>query len=99
MRREFMRLAASLACLIFALSVSASAAPKPAAPPKPPVAPAAPTLVLKETPLLAGEVRRASLPPVAQRVPQEPLIIDLKAQGKEQGDPGGTIRMLMSKEK
>jgi peptide/nickel transport system substrate-binding protein len=94
-----MRLAASLACLVFALSMSASAAPKPPAVPKPPAPPAAPAMVLKETPLLAGEVRRGSLPPVALRVPQEPLVVDLKAQGKEQGDPGGTIRMLMSREK
>src|SRR5690242_18251334 len=94
-----MRLAASLACLVFALSMSAAAAPKPPAVPKPPAPPSAPAMTLKETPLLAGEVRRNSLPPVAQRVPQEPLVVDLKAQGKEQGDPGGTIRMLMSREK
>ena len=91
-----MRLAASLACVVFALVATATAAPPP---PKPATAPAASILVLKETPLLSGEVRRASLPPVAQRVPQEPLIVNLKAEGKEQGDPGGTIRMLMSREK
>lgn len=94
-----MRLAASLACFVFAFSISASAAPKPPLPPTPPAPPAAPALTLKETPLLAGEVRRNSLPPIAQRVPQEPLIVDLKAKGREQGDPGGSIRMLMSREK
>src|SRR6185436_15728268 len=94
-----MRLAAAVACFVFAFSISASAAPKPPASPKPPTPPAIPALVLKETPLLAGEVRRNALPPVAQRVPQEPLVVDLKAKGKEQGDPGGSIRMLMSREK
>ncbi len=95
-----MRLAASLVCVVFALVATATAAPpKPPLPPKPAAAPMAPVLILKETPLLAGEVRRASLPPVAQRVPQEPLVVNLKAEGKEQGDPGGTVRMLMSREK
>src|SRR5262245_19182236 len=96
-----MRLAASLACLVFALSVSAAAAPKPAKPQSPatPQYGLVQLVFLKETPLLAGEVRRNALPPVTQRVPQEPLVVDLKAQGKEQGDPGGVIRMLMSKEK
>jgi len=87
-----MRLTAAFACVVVALSVAASAA----TPPKPPVGPA---LLLKETPSLATDVRRAILPPVAERIPQEPLVVDPRKEGREQGDPGGTIRMLMSKEK
>jgi peptide/nickel transport system substrate-binding protein len=33
------------------------------------------------------------------RLPAEPLVVDLKAQGREPGKPGGVLRMLMSKEK
>ncbi len=94
-----MRLSASLAAVVLALSISALAAVPPPKPPAPPQPLSAPLLVLKETPLLAGEVRRATLPPVAQRVPQEPLVVDPRKEGREQGDSGGTIRMLMSREK
>lgn len=33
------------------------------------------------------------------RLPSEPLVVDLKAQGREPGKPGGVLRILMSKEK
>lgn len=33
------------------------------------------------------------------RLPAEPLVVDLKAQGRLPGKPGGVLRMLMSKEK
>jgi peptide/nickel transport system substrate-binding protein len=95
-----MRLAAFLASIVLALSVSGAIAksPKPPATAAAPTAPA-PALALRETPQLAGEVRRGSLPAVALRLPQEPLVVDPRRRGKEQGDPGGTIRMLMSREK
>jgi peptide/nickel transport system substrate-binding protein len=35
----------------------------------------------------------------AARLPTEPLVVDLKSQGRETGKPGGVIRMLLSKEK
>jgi len=33
------------------------------------------------------------------QLPSEPLVVDLKAQGRTPGKPGGTLRMMMSKEK
>jgi peptide/nickel transport system substrate-binding protein len=59
----------------------------------------APQPAFKETPSLQGDVQKKALPAIAQRVPAEPLIVDLKAQGREPGKPGGVLRMLMSKEK
>jgi peptide/nickel transport system substrate-binding protein len=48
-----------------------------------------------ETPSLAPAVAAGTLPPVAQRVPEQPRVIDLRALGREPGRHGGTIRMLM----
>lgn len=59
----------------------------------------APVLSFKETPSLAADVGRKALPPVAERVPGEPLIVDLKASGRQPGRQGGVLRMLLSKEK
>src|SRR5215469_3182590 len=49
----------------------------------------------QEPPSLADEVAAGRLPPVDQRLPNEPLVVDLKAEGKEPGKPGGTLRMLI----
>lgn len=62
-------------------------------------APAPVTLTYKETPSLAGDVAKKTLPGVAQRVPNEPLVVDLKAAGRLPGKSGGVLRMMMSKEK
>jgi len=51
-------------------------------------------LELKETPGLDS-----SLPPVAERVPSEPLIVDLAATGREIGKPGGTLSTLIGRSK
>ncbi len=53
--------------------------------------PAAP----RETPFLAADVAGGKLPPVSQRIPEEPRIVDLKAMGREIGRSGGTLRLLM----
>ncbi len=53
----------------------------------------------KETPSLQADVQKKALPGVAARLPAEPLVVDLKAQGREIGRHGGVVRMLMSKEK
>ena len=58
---------------------------------------AAPTY--KETPSLQAQVQAKSLPGVGERLPAEPLVVDLKAAGREPGKPGGILRILMSKEK
>lgn len=39
------------------------------------------------------------MPPVAERVPSEPLIVDLKAKGRTNGIQGGTLRTLVSRSK
>jgi peptide/nickel transport system substrate-binding protein len=54
---------------------------------------------LIETPSLAERVASGELPPVAERVPQEPLVVDLSASGREAGSPGGTLRMFMTRAK
>jgi peptide/nickel transport system substrate-binding protein len=56
-------------------------------------------LELVETPLLETDVRAGKLPPVAQRVPSRPRIIDLERMGREPGRHGGEIRMLMADQK
>jgi peptide/nickel transport system substrate-binding protein len=48
-----------------------------------------------EAPVLAQRVQAGSLAPVAQRLPREPKVIDLQAEGKTAGRYGGTLRMLM----
>lgn len=53
------------------------------------------TLTLKETPSLAADVQSNKLPPVAQRVPQQPLVVQ-ELTGKEAGRSGGEINMLMA---
>ncbi|MBP6011538.1 MAG: ABC transporter substrate-binding protein [Alphaproteobacteria bacterium] len=61
------------------------------------VAWAAPTY--KETPSLQAQVQAKSLPGVGERLPAEPLVVDLTAAGREPGKPGGSLRILLSKEK
>ena len=57
------------------------------------VAPAA-ALELLETPSLLAGVDRGTLPPVARRLPSEPLVVDLAARGRTFGRHGGTIVTL-----
>jgi peptide/nickel transport system substrate-binding protein len=45
-----------------------------------------------ETPSLADEVASGALPPVDQRLPREPLVMDVP----ELGQPGGELRLLMA---
>lgn len=49
----------------------------------------------QETPFLQARVTGGELPPVAERIPEHPRVIDLKALGREPGRPGGTIRTLI----
>jgi peptide/nickel transport system substrate-binding protein len=48
-----------------------------------------------ESAILADGVRAGALPPVAQRLPAQPRVIDLKTMGREPGRYGGTLRLLM----
>jgi peptide/nickel transport system substrate-binding protein len=53
----------------------------------------APTL--QETPSLAAAVAAGKMPPVADRLPKVPRVIDLGASGRSIGRHGGTLRLLM----
>jgi len=52
---------------------------------------------LKETPFFAEVVGSGQLPPIAERVPQEPLVVDLEAHGRVTGRQGGSIRTLAAR--
>ncbi|MTI43740.1 peptide/nickel transport system substrate-binding protein [Roseibium hamelinense] len=51
-------------------------------------------LDLKETPDVDP-----SLPPVAERVPDEPLVVDMEGKGRTIGTPGGTLNTLIGRSK
>ena len=52
-----------------------------------------------ETPSLLERVQSGGLPPVADRIPDEPLVVDLAAKGRVPGVHGGTIRMFVTRAK
>ena len=54
---------------------------------------------LIETPSLKAKVEAGKLPPVNERVPMIPKVVDLPAQGRKNGRHGGKMRMLMGREK
>ncbi len=54
---------------------------------------------LIETPSLAERMASGDLPPVAERVPDEPLVVDLAARNRVTGLPGGTLRMFVTRSK
>ena len=52
-----------------------------------------------ETPSLQELVKAGGLPPLSERLPLEPLVVDLPAKGREPGRHGGRIRTLIGKKK
>jgi peptide/nickel transport system substrate-binding protein len=50
-----------------------------------------------ETPYFAERVSKRELPPVAQRLPATPIVVDLAAKGRRPGTPGGDIVSLVSR--
>ncbi|HCO90097.1 MAG TPA: peptide ABC transporter substrate-binding protein [Alphaproteobacteria bacterium] len=50
-----------------------------------------------EPPFFASAVAEGSLPPIAARLPDQPLVVDLAAQALEPGNYGGTLRTLITK--
>ncbi|WP_171131664.1 MULTISPECIES: ABC transporter substrate-binding protein [unclassified Ruegeria] len=54
---------------------------------------------LQESQFWQSEVAAGNLPPVAERIPAEPLIVDLAAKGREIGKPGGTLRTMVTRNK
>jgi peptide/nickel transport system substrate-binding protein len=49
----------------------------------------------QEPPSLQSRVAAGTLPPVEQRLPAIPLVDDMKAEGKQPGKSGGTLRILI----
>ncbi|MDF1793478.1 MAG: ABC transporter substrate-binding protein [Thalassobaculaceae bacterium] len=58
-----------------------------------------PALAQTEPPILAEQVKSGSLPEMAERIPIDPLVVDLKGLGRELGTYGGTLHMVMGSAK
>ena len=54
---------------------------------------------LQEASFWEQEVTDGNLPPIAERLPDTPLIVDLEAKGREFGTQGGTLRTLVTRSK
>lgn len=52
-----------------------------------------------EPPTLVQDVAGLRLPPVAARLPRQPQVVDLAADGKEPGQYGGSLSMIMGRDK
>ena len=50
-----------------------------------------------EPPFLAERVAKGELPPVAERVPATPIVVDLAAKNRKLGTPGGDIVSLVAR--
>ena len=57
------------------------------------------TPTLKENSFWQSDVDNGNLPPVAERLPEMPLVVDLEAKGREPGIEGGTLRTMVSRSK
>src|SRR5262245_52404757 len=60
---------------------------------------AAPAAAYVETPSLADKVKGGELPPVADRIPVVPRVIDLPAMGRLIGKHGGKIHSVIGGQK
>ncbi len=54
---------------------------------------------MQESAFWSMEVGRGDMPPVSERIPEVPLIVDLEAKGRSFGTQGGTLRTLVSRSK
>ncbi|WP_425083963.1 ABC transporter substrate-binding protein [Ruegeria profundi] len=55
--------------------------------------------VPQESSFWSAEVNAGDLPPVSERLPKDPLVVDLAAKGREFGIPGGTMRTMVTRSK
>tara|TARA_A100001037_G_scaffold92610_1_gene84022 strand:- start:18459 stop:20357 length:1899 start_codon:yes stop_codon:yes gene_type:complete len=55
--------------------------------------------VLHETPSLEAAVKQGTLPPVAQRIPESPLVVQFDGQSMRPGRHGGSLNMLIGRPK
>lgn len=53
----------------------------------------------QEAPYFQPFVNSGDLPPVSARIPADPLVVDLPAKGREIGQPGGTLRTMVTRTK
>ena len=54
---------------------------------------------IQESSFWAQEVSSGNLPPASERLPLDPLVVDLTAKGRTYGEQGGTLRTLVSRSK
>lgn len=54
---------------------------------------------LQESTFWEAEVEAGDLPPVNERIPDEPVIVDLEAKGREFGQQGGTLSTMVTRSK
>ncbi len=52
-----------------------------------------------ESALLSDQVANGELPPISERIPAEPIVVDLLAKGRQPGVQGGTLRTMVSRSK
>ena len=50
---------------------------------------------VQESTFWAQEVDNGNMPPIEQRLPKQPLVVDLEAKGRSFGTQGGTLRTFM----
>ncbi len=55
--------------------------------------------VPQESGFWSAEVNAGDLPPVSERLPKDPLVVDLAAKGREFGTQGGTLRTMVTRSK
>ena len=55
--------------------------------------------VLQETPFWQPEVDTGNMPPIAERLPYTPLVVDMEAKGRSFGKQGGTLRTMVTRSK
>lgn len=53
----------------------------------------------QEAPFFQPHVDAGDLPPVLERMPSEPLVVDISAKGREIGQQGGTLRTMVTRSK
>ena len=53
----------------------------------------------EEPPMLQADIAAGKLPPLAQRLPASPLVVDIKRANWSPGRYGGEMRMLMAKDR
>ncbi|MEO0863538.1 MAG: ABC transporter substrate-binding protein [Pseudomonadota bacterium] len=61
--------------------------------------PAVAQVTVQESEFWSAEVNKGDMDPAVDRIPDEPLIVDLKAKGRSFGQQGGTLRTMVTRTK